>query len=71
MALHDRVEEFPFDYATPPVLDIHTCDMNAIVNINGWMQNALKEDCSLHDDRCTEFDVWLHTQLVLTNYNNV
>jgi hypothetical protein len=52
-----------------PPLDIHTCDSRVEVNINRWLQNVLREECTLDDNQATAFDIWLHTQMILTDYN--
>jgi hypothetical protein len=53
----------------PPVIHIHTCDTSMEITINSWLQNALREDCSLNDEKVTHFDVWFHTQMLVTGYN--
>jgi hypothetical protein len=53
------------------ILDIHTCDARVVVNINRWLQDVLKQPCGLRDGEATEFDTWIHSQMVLTSYNRI
>ena len=55
--------------AVPPPIAFHTCDTRMVVTIDTWVQNALREPCTLNDDDATAFDLWIHTQMILTEYN--
>jgi len=61
----------PLAGLTPPPISIHTCTMSANVTIDGWVQNALKEDCQLDDGKITDFDRWISSQMLLTGYNGI
>jgi hypothetical protein len=55
--------------AVPPAIEFHTCTATAVVKVDGWVQNALRERCEMDDGRLTAFDVWMYSQLTVTGYN--
>jgi hypothetical protein len=42
-----------------------------LVHVDDWLQNALREPCSLGEPRLTLFDLWLYSQVVMTGYNRM
>jgi hypothetical protein len=55
----------------PPPISFHTCTALAIVTIDAWVQNALRERCTLGDGKITMFDRWIYSQTLLTSYNRL
>jgi hypothetical protein len=65
----ERSEPTSIAELTPPAIAFHTCLTSAIVTIDSWLQNALRQVCTLNDGKVTTFDEWMFTQLILTGYN--
>jgi hypothetical protein len=57
------------DTTTPPVLDMHTCELKAYVTMNDWLQNVVLEETTPPNSGSAKFDIWIHTQMLLSGYN--
>jgi len=56
------------DSQRPPVIIIRSGISEAKVRINGWLEKALREECTLDDGKLTAFDVWISSQMLRPNY---
>ena len=54
-----------------PAIAFHTCTASAVVKVNRFVQNALREGCQFDDEKLTAFDAWMFSQLILTGYNRL